>query len=67
MPREKPQENTYVVHDDDLSSSQELLRDDETTQCIADTTSGISNHMGVTFFQAQSTSGIYHSRQLWMG
>lgn len=51
-------DETYVVHDDDLARSQELLRDDDAAQGIAHAAPGITNDVGIALFQTQGSGGI---------
>lgn len=40
-----------MVHDDNLPRAQELLRDDDAAQSIANATPSITNDVGITLFQ----------------
>jgi hypothetical protein len=47
-----------VVHDNDLTSAEQLLRNDDTAQSIRGPAAGIADYMGIAFFEAQGASGI---------
>jgi hypothetical protein len=38
-----------VVHNDDLAGAEELLRDNQTSESIGYSSSGISDYMGIAF------------------
>lgn len=47
-----------MVHDNEFSSPEKLLRDDNAAQRISNPATCIANDMGIAFFEAQGTSGI---------
>jgi hypothetical protein len=47
-----------MVHDNNLSSTEELLRDYDATKCIAGSTACIANNMGITLFQTEGSGNV---------
>lgn len=50
---------TYVVHNDNLSSPEELLRDNNAAECIACPAACIADNMGVALFEAKGTGSVW--------
>ncbi|OKP11914.1 hypothetical protein PENSUB_2584 [Penicillium subrubescens] len=50
--------NTYVVHDDNFSGTEKLLRDYDATKRIASTTACIANDMGIALFETEGSGSV---------
>jgi len=50
---------TYVVHDDNLSSPEELLRDNNAAECIASPAACIADDVGVALFETKGTGSVW--------
>jgi hypothetical protein len=48
-----------MMHDDDFTGSKELLRNYDAAEGVGYSTSRIADDMGITFFEAKGSSGIW--------
>lgn len=48
-----------MVNNNDFSGSQQLLRNNDTAQGIRDATASVADYMGIAFFEAKGSSGVY--------
>jgi len=55
----KEDDYTYMVDDNEFSSTEKLLRDDNAAQRIGSSTTRIANDMGISFLEAQSTGRVF--------
>lgn len=56
---EQCNEVTNVMHDDNLSSSEKLLRDDDATKRIASSTACVADDMGIALFETEGSSSVW--------
>jgi hypothetical protein len=49
---------TYMVDNDNLPRTEQLLRDNDTAQRIGDPSSSIANDMGIALFETKCAGGI---------
>lgn len=47
------------MHDDNLSSSEKLLRDDDATKRIASSTACVADDMGIALFETEGSSSVW--------
>lgn len=50
-----------MMQNDNLSGSQQLLRNDDASERIHDPPAGISNDVGIAFLETESACGVFHS------
>jgi hypothetical protein len=49
---------TYVMNNNDLSSSKKLLRDNKTSDCVWSAPAGVANDVRIALLETESTSGV---------
>jgi hypothetical protein len=48
-----------MVHNDDFSSTKELLRDDDAAQSIGNPAASVPNNVGIALFESKRSSRIF--------